>query len=330
VIASQDAQALDQFERLLMAVVAGLAAEEPGLTVFCLKHAKADVVAETLDAMLSDRSGSSVRITAEPRLNALIVQANRSDADAVERLLKILDRKESPQEILAQAKPRIVAVANASAQDVAEVIRRVYQDRMTGGSGRGPGQVPGPFQGFSPAPPEAPQEVFQQMAMLGAMRQLGGPQRGSGEELPKMSLGVVVRTNTLVVAAPDPLFREVEDLVGQLDRAAIRSRQTVQIVAFRGTDSGLLRQAIAAIMGDRARVGETAPAASRFGAAGGQAQGPFGQGRPFSGMEAQAGGVASEPRLAELPPSPVADQGTGLSPPGSAPAAENGGTDDGG
>jgi hypothetical protein len=53
----------------------------------------------------------------------------------------------------------------------------------------------------------------------------------------------------------------------------------------------------------------------------GKPQGPFGQGRPFSGTEAQAGGVASEPRLAELPPSPVADQGTGLSPPGSAPAA---------
>jgi len=47
-----------------------------------------------------------------------------------------------------------VAVSNASAQDIADVIRQVYQDRMTSGSGRGTGQTPG-SPGAAPGGPGA-------------------------------------------------------------------------------------------------------------------------------------------------------------------------------
>jgi hypothetical protein len=323
-IASEDTQALDQFERLLTILSGVLASDEPEWTIFYLKHSKAAVVAETLDAIIAGKEASSVSITPEARINALIVHANPSDAETIEELLKVLDQEESPQEVLAQARPRILAVANASAEDIADVIRQVYQDRMTSGSGRGAGQSPGPFQGpfqgmpqgplqgpFS-GPAGAPQEFLQQMVMLGAgMGGRSGGQRGVADEPPKMSIGVVARTNSLVIAAPDSLFREVEDLVGQLDRAAIRSKDTVQVIALHGTDIGLLRQALSAMMGDRVRIGQAALAASRYGGAGVQPQRS-----PMPGAQGQIGVVPGEPRVAGLPQSPFGSQGMGVNPAG--------------
>ncbi len=267
-----------------------------------------------------ERAGS-VRITPDPRLNALIVQANRSDADTIEELLKILDQKQSPEEILAHAKPRIIAVHNTPAEDMADVIRQVYQDRMTGGSGPGAGQPPGAPQGPFQGPPGAPQQFFQQMAMFqgGGAGRRGGGQRGSSEELPRMSIGVDGRTNSLVVAAPDPLFREVKDLVGQLDRATLQSRDTVEVIALHGSDSGILRQALPALLGERVRFGQTSFAGRASGVPGVAPRGPAPQGLPgpqglpAPGIAPQIGVVPGEPPQPDLPPGPIENRGMGVS-----------------
>ena len=148
------------------------------------------------------------------------------------------------------------------------------------------------------------------MVMAGGMGRSGGG-RGVADEPPKMSIGVVARTNSLVIAAPDSLFREVEDLVGQLDRAAIRSKDTVQVFALHGTDIGLLRQALSAMMGDRVRMGQAALAASRYGGAGVQPQRS-----PMPAGQGQTGGFPGEPRVAGLPQSPFGSQGMGVNPAG--------------
>ena len=115
-IASEDLAALDEFEHLLTAAADGSVGGP--LAVFYVKYAKAQAVAEELDKMLSGRVSDSkassakgadissrrplatgpTKITPDVRLNALLVLANRADQGTVERLLKILDRKDSPEE----------------------------------------------------------------------------------------------------------------------------------------------------------------------------------------------------------------------------------------
>ena len=147
-ITSEDLEALDEFERLL-GTAAGGSGSGP-LKVFFLKYAKAQDVAELLDKFLaggaSGSEGSSghkalvtgpIKITPEPRLNALMVLANRADQDTVEQLLaKVFDLKESPEDVAVAPKPRMIAVAYARAKDIAEVLRQVYADRLTVAQGQ--------------------------------------------------------------------------------------------------------------------------------------------------------------------------------------------------
>jgi hypothetical protein len=252
------------------------------LTVFYLKHAKASAVAETLEmifsggasakssgggSLIGDLAGAAVgqmgggmlgsllsgsgsggtikatgamQITPDNRLNALIVEANPTDLDTIEELLKILDQKESPEEILVTPKPRMIAVRNIQAQDVAEIVKQVYQERMAGSSNQ-------------QARPPSPQE-FIQMLRGG---QGSGNKRNSTEDMAKMSIGIDSRTNSLIVAAPDSLFRDVESLVTQLDQAASTSDETMEVVTVKQTNAYVLQQALSAMTGSSVTYGRT-------------------------------------------------------------------------
>lgn len=241
-----------------------------------------------------------LRITPEPRLNALIVQAGPDDLELIEELLRTLDQPQSPEEILAQPKPRIIPLRHASAEEVAEVIRQAYSDRLVSGSGRSGSQGFGPMGGPFPSPPGPTPEFVQQIAMLGsAVGRAASGLRRSGQEEPKMSLGVDTRTNTLIVAAPDPLYREVRDLVAQLDQAAQRPEETVQVIAMRGSHSGVLRYALPALLGDRVRVGATSAAVAPAALVGGQRSDQL----PQRGLSASRQGRREVSDNAVTPPS---------------------------
>ena len=120
-IASDDLEALDEFERLLS--TSTVEVSKGPMAIFYLKYAQAPEVAETLDKILAGGASEadnlfnkpsagarlssgpaplatgSVKITAETRLNALIVLANHADQETVRQLLKILDMKESPEDV---------------------------------------------------------------------------------------------------------------------------------------------------------------------------------------------------------------------------------------
>jgi hypothetical protein len=310
-IASDDPEALDQFQRLLTMMAGNVAAEDPGVTVFYLKYAKAAVVAQTLEAVFTGRSyspsdeenapgldsagrGTSPRITAEPRLNALIVQSDPADADRIEEILTVLDQRQTPEEIRVTPKPRILAVKNAPAQDIAEVVGQVYSNRMIGGSARGTAMTSGMPQGLFQGPSGVSSEAMERLAALGGGMGGRGGSRRQAEDVPRMSIGVNPRTNSLVIIAPDAMFHEVADLVGQLDQAALRSREVVKVLALRGRDASVLAQALPAMMGDRVRVGQAALAASPSGLAAMRGQGQFGQGQPATGSGPQAGTAVSQ------------------------------------
>ena len=177
-----------------------------------------------------------IKITADQRLNALLVRANRADIETIEELLKVLDQKESPEDVSVASRPRMITVENSSAEEIADIVKQVYADRMVENptaTGRG--------------------------AFFAMMARANTPVRQSAD-VTKLSIGVDPRTNSLIVSAPDSLFEEVRQLVAQLDTAAGEQSQTVRVVTLHGTSSSALEQALAAIAGSSVQVSRTAGA----------------------------------------------------------------------
>lgn len=296
VIASDDVKALDEFEAMLKTLVGSASSGGGNMTIFYLRHAKANSVAETLDRVLGGgtlpkeyyeaqqqqqqqqaamgrfpggrgmptppTNSSSVpaqnpalRITPDSRLNALIVRAGPTDVELIEELLKILDQLESPEDILAQPKPRLVPVYNTQADEIVEVLKQVYADRIGASSSSGSGG--GAAGGVPPF-----------VAMMRGMR---GPRAGgqasssvsrSSDETQKMSLGVDARTNSVIVSAPEPLFTEVKELIEQLDIAAVESNETMRVVTLQKASLTAVEDALSSLMGDSVQVSRTAGGAS--------------------------------------------------------------------
>ena len=241
-VISDDPAALDEFERLLQ-VVACAGSAGPLVPVFYLKYAKAAAAAESLERIFGESaaggdssSGTAatnsvhrlasgpIKIIPDPRLNALLIQANRADLEKIKQVLQVLDMKESPEDVSVSPKPRMIPVSHTRAQDVADVLKEVYADRLVvpstgnqvtlrfggGRSGRfgGFGGFGGPFGGFGGG--------------------FGPPPGGNGsdsgqtkrDEANRIGVGVDARTNSVIVTATDPVFEEIKQLVGELDVAA--------------------------------------------------------------------------------------------------------------
>jgi hypothetical protein len=276
------------------------------MTVFYLKYAKAQVVAQELESLLSggstDSEGSadkaagrralatgSIKITPEPRLNALMVLANRTDQRTVEQLLKTLDMKEPPDDIAVAPKPQMITVQYARVKDVAEVLRQVYADRMVIAAGQ---EQQGRMGGLG----------MMMRGMMGGGGQggpggPGGPGGGFGgfgggqnriDQANRIAIGVDAKTNTLIITAVDSLFNEVKQLVQQLDEAAATQNETVRYVALHRTSAVAVQKALTAFAGDAVQTNN--PEANTPN--NNQNQSPLGPGRGFG-----RGGFGGQPGM---------------------------------
>ncbi len=211
----------------------------------------------------SSSSGGSLSIVPETRLNALIVQASQRDIELIEQLLEIVDQRGSPEEVQTIPEPRMIPVKHTSAEQVAAIVREVFASRVSGGGGGGGGQQRQP----------TPEDFVRALrGGRGGGNNGGGGGGGASEESSKMTVGVDARSNQLVVAAPDDLFRQVEALVRQLDHNDSNLLQTTRVVTLSKANPAMVRQALSAI------VGQAAPQAQN--SAGGNNQGGPQGGRP--------------------------------------------------
>ena len=282
VIASDDTAALDQFEQLLRLVVDRSSLSQKEYHVFYLKFAKADTAAALINEILSGSGGESsgagggggsllgdlasnmlgdmgggliggllggggggstsskatgnISIIPDVRLNVLVVQANAVDLDLIEQLIKVVDQESGPEDVQTGGKPRFIQVYNVGADEIATVVRQVYSTRLIADGGAGGGQNRQP----------SPEEFFR------ALR--GGGRRDSrseskGEQA-KMALGVDLRSNTIIVSAPQPLYEEVKELVEELDMAALTNRtDTMRVVTIKSANPSAVQRALSAIAG---------------------------------------------------------------------------------
>ena len=310
IITSEDPQALDEFENLLNSLAEGSPAGGRETVVYYLKHAKAAAVTPLLDQILGggtlsdgppgqppppaaangpDTSGvmgslarmgisrrmlatGPVKITPDPRLNAIVVQANRVDLDKIQELLKVLDLKESPEEVTVAPKPRRIAVQHTRAQEIADTLKQVYADRIVEN-------------------PNANRPAF----LPPWMARQQTPQ-SKGDDATKVAIGVDSRTNSLIVSAVDGMFEEVKQLVEELDVAAADQSETVRVVTLHRTSASAVEDALSAIVGDSVQMGHAGSPGGLPGQPPGQPGGRLPRWmRPGGGMQPPGGAPGAGP-----------------------------------
>jgi type II secretory pathway component GspD/PulD (secretin) len=167
------------------------------------------------------------------RLNALIVRAKAADLDTVEQLLRVLDQRVGPEDVEADLRPRLIPVFNTQASEISAVVQQIYADRMATG---GPAMM-------------SPQDMIKMIKGNGA---------SLDQQVPKMSIGIDERSNSLVVRAPDPLFEEVKALVAELDQVDLTSPEVTRVVSLKHTNSSAVQRALVSVLGDQAQTSTTA------------------------------------------------------------------------
>jgi hypothetical protein len=207
-------------------------------------------------------STGSVTITADPRLNALFVQANPSDLAMIEQILEKVDRMESPEDIELVSKPMLIPVYYQDAADVASTVKEVFADRMAGAENSGAGGRGG--GGGQPSPQD----------FIAALRGGGRGGRGGGQaatsEPNKITIAVDAKSNSLIVTATPQDFEEVKVLVEALDEGGQAQKEEVVTVTVPGNvNPEAMVQAIEALLGTTVeKTGDAAQTASRSAAGG--------------------------------------------------------------
>ncbi len=235
-IASEDAAALDQFERLLEMVLSPKVepfATTGNYSVYLLQHAGADNIQELLTELFrpADRTQRTaisdllrrVKIVADARINALIVHGSRADRSTVEQLLGVLD-SEDLVDTLQQITPTMLPLNNADADNVVDIIRDVYRSQLSSGAGRRPVSIP--------------EGVSSEVATL--LQQINAQAAG-----PLLTVAVDATTNSIVMRAPAELSRELVTFVESLDQqAADTPSRRVDLIQLKSTNTKNVERAL--------------------------------------------------------------------------------------
>ncbi|HIN52832.1 MAG TPA: hypothetical protein EYM79_00855, partial [Planctomycetes bacterium] len=292
ILYSNDLQALDAFESIIRRLTPpNSMASDRRITIFYLKYSKVDVAKSLLQQIMSggeddslglgslvndaatsmmggglmgmllggggvggETTGSTfsasgtVSIVANQRLNALIVQANDEDLQMVDDLLAVIDREGSETEIETAGKPRLIPLTYTDATEIAAVLKEVYAGRITGASS-GQQQQRGGQEDMM-------RQMMQRMA--GGGRGGGGGGGGNSEvkgEPAKMTIGVDASSNSLIIAAPEPMYQEVHELVMALDQAGTQTQDSIEVRTLHLANPDVVNTALRAILGDNVRAG---------------------------------------------------------------------------
>ncbi len=209
-----------------------------------------------LGSIVTSREGTltmindSITVVADPRLNRLIAQGTTRDIELIEGYLKIVDKDSSITSIETFGTSHIIELEHVSASEVAVAIRDAYFGRVNGTAstgGRQPnGQQPQGGRGNQDNR-GGERDGNNRGGENGNNNQQGNRnrQQGGGAAVgmePKMTIAVHEPSNSLIVTAPEQLFKEVEKLAKLIDS---RSRQTVEILKLPRNFSGDLKQILA-------------------------------------------------------------------------------------
>jgi type II secretory pathway component GspD/PulD (secretin) len=168
----------------------------------------------------------SITIVADSRLNRLIVQGTARDVERIETYLQIVDKDSSITSIQTYGTSHVIELMYSRASEVAKAIREAYEGRVSGGA-KGAGQSGSPQQAAAAAAAaaQAAKAEKQKGDAKSAPKKSGGQAPRNLE--PKMTIAVHEPSNSLIVTAPEQLFKEVEQLAMQID---LRSKQSIRVI----------------------------------------------------------------------------------------------------
>ncbi len=231
-IASDDIEALDQLESILRATSSSRTGGAVGsrnrdFSVYQLRNAGAEEVAETLESIYDSRAGmlafGSVVIVPETRMNALIVYGGRTDRDRIEQLLEILDTEKLPDSGRI-FRTEVITIKHADAEKVEDVVRGVYRTELTAGGTRRAIEIPTGIDS----------------SVANVLRQIN-----AASSAPLLTIEVQEETNSLVVKAPQNLIDEISELVTQLDETSATNRaRGVTLIPLKKTNSRRVMQVL--------------------------------------------------------------------------------------
>ncbi len=245
---SNDGLALDEVEATIRELVRQMPTRREW-TVFYLRAAPAESTAQTLvDLLDSGSNGQAVlgigsdygygigqpvtRIVPDARTNSLFVSGPEAQLTLAENFLKFLDTTELP-ESLRDRVPRSIPVRYANVNDVAVMIRELYQDFMVD-----------PVAQEQSRQRDDRSEGNDELAQVVATRAKSQGLRPIGIQL---TLAVDEVANTLLVSCNDQLFEQISRLVEQRDAAARDSRPVSRVVQLSPGTVSQVREALGGI-----------------------------------------------------------------------------------
>lgn len=185
-----------------------------------------------IGSLVTNREGTitliagTATVVADSRLNRLIVQGTTTDVEMIENYLRIIEKDSSITSIETYGTSHVIELINTRAVEVEAAIRQAFAGRIVAATGT-PG-APGAPGGSGATRADASREEDDRSKEKNSKKAAPKPAAQQALDLePKMTLAVHEPSNSLIVTAPDQLYKEVEALVKTID---VRGEQTIQVI----------------------------------------------------------------------------------------------------
>jgi len=290
VLASDDVEALNEFEDLLLSLADQASSATQDYTVFYLKYSKADVASALLQqiingeaaddgdgggggGLMGDLASNMLGDMGGGLLGSLLGGGGAGGLTSSGAVTITPDNRLNA----------LIVQANANDLDLIEQLLQVIdqktspEDVETAGKPRlipvfysNVNEVAGVVrQVYASRIDSGPSSQQRQPSPEEFMRALRGGRRGTQERAKeqevKIGIGVDTRSNTLIVTAPDPVFDEIKALVDQLDEAGRSESETLRVVTLRKSNPEIVQRALTSILGSSVTTGTTTAATASAG-----------------------------------------------------------------
>lgn len=191
-------------------------------------------------------AGGGLSVIADSRSNSLIVRS--SNAAKLAQVRSIVDKLDRPNQSGGPAgNIWVVHLKNADATKMAQVLRAAFTTTGSGGGGGGGG-------GISATQPQQQQQLQQQGSAAGASPQATAPIQASAGPSTGGFIQADPSTNSLIITAAEPLYRQVRSMIDQLDtrRAQVYIESLiVEVGGDNAAEFGIQWQGISGQKGDK-------------------------------------------------------------------------------
>ncbi len=189
-------------------------------------------------------AGGALSVIADSRSNSLIVRS--SNPAKLAQVRSIVDKLDRPNQNGGPAgEIWVVHLKNADATKMAQVLRAAFTTNAGGGGGGGGGSITPTAQ--------QPQQLQQQGGATGASPQATAPIQASAGPSTGGFIQADPSTNSLIITAPEPLYRQVRGMIEKLDtrRAQVYIESLiVEVVGDNAAEFGIQWQGLSGQKGD--------------------------------------------------------------------------------